>query len=399
MLGVQHGYRIATEPATRAGMKGPFFDGWYRSLTNLHGWSDGDPFYVNYLGHPLQGSSSAYIWVQNDGAYKYLEFGNNRDYWRSRLRATIWSWVYSTQFEIGPVSEATIGAIQSRYPQQGFVDHVATPTIGLAWMIGEDWLDKYVIRKFEDRFENPWARMMMRGWLNPSRSFANMMRWKVPWWRDSRSGIWTYRNGMKFDHPTVPERGPEPEVPPVELDFSAAYFGNPAGVDAVNCMGGLGKAQFNTSRNWSWVAEVGGCKMFGFEGTREANFSGDILTYGVGRQRTWRNGKWNPYVQFLAGGKRITINEELQDKKAEWIAANPGTPPGYIHHRIWTRFNQANGFALQAGTGLDYRVNQAFTVKLASFDYNYAFLPDNELAAYPHTLRVAIGFKINVGNW
>lgn len=399
MLGVQHGFRVATEPKTRANLGGAFFPGWYRSLTNLHGWSDGDGFLVNYVGHPLQGSSSAYVWVQNDGANRYLEFSNTRKYWRSRMRATLWSWAYSTQFEIGPLSEATIGKIQSRYPQQGFVDHVATPTVGLAWMVAEDFLDKYVIRKFEDRVENAWARMMVRGWLNPSRSFANMMRWKVPWWRDSRGGIWTYYRGKPFDHPEVAERERGRMEAPVEFDFSAAYFGNPGGVDSVNCIGGVSTAQWNRSRNWSWVAEVGGCKMFGFEGAREVNFSGDILTYGVGRRRTWHNGRWRPYAQMLVGGKRITINEELQDRKAEWIAANPGRAPGYEHHQLWTRFNQANGFGLQAGTGVDYAVSDVFTVKLAAFDYNYAFLPSTEVAAYPHTLRVALGFKLNWGNW
>ena len=54
--GVQHGFRFATEEGTREGMRGPFLNGWYQSLSALHGWSDGDPFYVNYVGHPLQGA-------------------------------------------------------------------------------------------------------------------------------------------------------------------------------------------------------------------------------------------------------------------------------------------------------------------------------------------------------
>lgn len=94
---------------------------------------DGDLFYVNYVGHPIQGSASGFIWVQNDGKYRKAEFGNNSVYWKSRMRATAFSWAYSTQFEIGPISEASIGKIQSRYPQQSWVDHVATPVIGLAW--------------------------------------------------------------------------------------------------------------------------------------------------------------------------------------------------------------------------------------------------------------------------
>ena len=35
----------------------------------------------------MQGAVSGYIWVQNDGRYRFAEFGKNRDYWESRLRA------------------------------------------------------------------------------------------------------------------------------------------------------------------------------------------------------------------------------------------------------------------------------------------------------------------------
>jgi hypothetical protein len=404
MLGTQHGFRLATEEGTRKGMQGAFFPGWYNSLSNLHGWSDGDGFLVNYVGHPMQGSSSAFIWVQNDGRNRYLEFGNNRQYWKSRLRATFWSWAYSTQFEIGPISEASIGKIQSRYPQQGFVDHVATPTVGLAWMLAEDVLDKFVIRRFEERFENNWARMMMRGWLNPTRTFANLMRWKEPWYRDSRKGIYSYRKGDPVaagapERKARGTRGDWKSMAPVEFTSATGYWMNPAGVDALHCIGGLGTLQYNSSPEWSWIAEVGGCKMFGFEGIREANFAGDVLTYGVGRRRTWRNGRLMPYAQLLAGGKRITINEELIDLKAQWQAQNPGKRPGYELHRRWTRFNQANGFALQAGAGLELGLNDVATLKLLGVDYNYAWLPRSEVAAYPNSFRVSMGFKLRMGNW
>jgi hypothetical protein len=408
-LGTQHGFRILTEEGTRKGMAGPFFRGWYESLSNLHGWSDGDGFLVNYVGHPIQGSTSAYIFVHNDGRARFLEYENSRAYWRSRLRATLWSWAYSTQFEIGPVSEASIGKIQSRYPQQGFVDHVATPTIGLAWMIAEDALDRYVIRPFENRCENVWARMMVRGWLNPTRSMANMMRGRVPWWRDSRGGIWSYRAAPyeRFVDRAKASR-PQPGwtgIGKVEFDSASAYWVNPGGPDgngALHCIGGYGRLQYNNSPRWAWVAEAGGCKMFGFEGKREFNFSGDILTYGFGRRRTWRGlggGRWSPYAQFLIGGKRITINEEIVERRNAWQAANPGKKPGYEFHNLWTKFNQANGFGVQLGAGLEYNVSDVLALQLGAIDYNKAWMPAREIAAYPHSLRVSLGLKIRMGNW
>ena len=36
-LGVQHSYRLATEPGTRDGLKGPFFRGYGQAITSLHG--------------------------------------------------------------------------------------------------------------------------------------------------------------------------------------------------------------------------------------------------------------------------------------------------------------------------------------------------------------------------
>src|ERR1700730_9884919 len=54
-LALEHGFRYLTEERTLHSPL-PFFGGYLDSLTNLHGWADGDPFYVNYVGHPMQGA-------------------------------------------------------------------------------------------------------------------------------------------------------------------------------------------------------------------------------------------------------------------------------------------------------------------------------------------------------
>jgi hypothetical protein len=393
-LGVQHGFRLATEPGTRQGMKGPFWRGYYNSLSNLHGWADGDLFYVNYVGHPIQGSASGFIWAQNDGKYRKAEFGNNSFYWKSRLRATAYSWVYSTQFEIGPISEASIGKIQSRYPQQGWVDHVATPVIGLAWQMSEDVLDRYVIRKFEDRFENVFARMMVRSWLNPTRSFANLMRLKEPWYRDTRPGIFRYRRGMA--EPYVPAAEvPARELPQFEFTTSTQYTVSPGPRESLHCLGGMGTAQWNFNPKNSWVAEVSGCKML----DQRQNLSGDIMMYMTGPRWTDREGRWMPFGQVLFGGKRITIDEVFPEKRAALEAANPGRPLGYEFHSQWTATNQANGFAVSIGGGLDYNLTRSATLRVASVEYSHAWLPQPEVASYPTSVRLAMGITIKVGNW
>src|SRR5690349_6277517 len=72
-LGVMHGFRLATEPGTRAGGFGVGHD-FVRGLGNLHGWADGDPFYVNYVGHPMQGAVSGRLWLLYDPRYRRAEF-------------------------------------------------------------------------------------------------------------------------------------------------------------------------------------------------------------------------------------------------------------------------------------------------------------------------------------
>ena len=394
-LGVKHGFRLATEPGTRNGLKGPFWSNYYNSLSGLHGWADGDQFYVNYVGHPMQGSIAGYIWAQNDGKYRTVEFGNNSRYWKSRLRATAFSWVYSTQFEIGPISEASIGTIQSRYPQQGFVDHVATPVIGLTWQMAEDALDRFLIRKFEDRFENVWARMMVRSWLNPTRSFANLMRLEVPWHRDSRPGIRGYRKGISPYIEPPKESIPPRDFAPFEFNTSAQYTVSPGPRESLHCIGGVATAQWNVSSTLGWVGEVSGCKMF----DQKENLSGDIMTYMAGPRWTDREGRWMPYAQILAGAKRVTIDQQFPEKRAELERLNPGRPLGYEFHPQWTKVNQANGFALSVGGGIDYQLTPAATLRLFSVDLSHAWLPKPELASYPNSVRIAMGITLRIGTW
>jgi hypothetical protein len=92
-LATMHGYRIATEGATREAVQNRVWSGYFKALGALHGWSDGDGYYETYLGHPIQGAVAGYMWIHNDPKYRVAEFGKSRDYWMSRLRAYAWSYV------------------------------------------------------------------------------------------------------------------------------------------------------------------------------------------------------------------------------------------------------------------------------------------------------------------
>ena len=156
----------------------------------------------------------------SDVRYRHAEFGNSPVYWKSRLRAAAFAWVYSTQFEIGAVSEASIGAIQATPPQQGFVDHVITPTVGMGWMIAEDILDQYLVKRVEAATSNRWIRLLARSGMNPSRTFSNVLRGEAPWHRDTREGISTLPAGpARRPDSRTPEAAPGPPDTPGPAPF------------------------------------------------------------------------------------------------------------------------------------------------------------------------------------
>ncbi|MCI0525632.1 MAG: hypothetical protein L0Y75_10255 [Acidobacteria bacterium] len=190
-LGIQHAFRLATEKGTREDLKGPFFKDYFKALRSLRGWNDGDPFFVNYIGHPMMGSVTGFIQVQNDPKGAKEEVSLKKSYWQSRLKAFGWSFAYSTQFELGLFGEAGIGNIgirpygKAKNPM-AYVDIVVTPVVGAGWLVGEDMVDRYLILRLENRIRNRLAQILIRGFLNPTRSFANMMRGKWPWYRENR---------------------------------------------------------------------------------------------------------------------------------------------------------------------------------------------------------------------
>lgn len=394
-LGIEHGFRFATEAGTRSGMKGPFFRGYLNAVGNMHGWSDGDPFLVNYIGHPLQGSVASFIWIQNDAQrYRLAEFGESRDYWKSRLRATAWSWAYSTQFEIGPLSEASLGKVQNTWPQQGFVDHVITPAVGLGWTLAEDAIDKYIIKRFEERVENKWARMMVRGWLNPGRSAANALAFRAPWSRDTRSGILAYQPVTYLPK----KKDDEPDAPPkllASFEFLAQptfqRFGNH------NCLGGGASGAFRVNPSWQIVVDVSGCTVYGLGENR----SGDTLLYQIGPRWTpSASGRFSPYAEFLVGGHKVTQTYTDPVGKAAWekLAKEqdqslPPPKPDFMD------FQEANAFAVKAATGLDMKLTSALALRLASLGYTHTWTSPMNGVNYSNGLQFSTGIVLRMGTW
>ena len=181
-LSIQHGYAF-TQPKTRRDLSGPFFRDYFRSVASIGKWGDGGKLFTNYVAHPMQGALLGFIWVQNDPKGKAAPFGRSKAYWRSRAKALAWSAVWSTQFELGPASQASIGNV-GLHGKQTWVDIVVTPLGGTAWLVAEDALERFVVRRIERRTGNRFVRIVARMLLNPTRSSANLLRFERPWRRD-----------------------------------------------------------------------------------------------------------------------------------------------------------------------------------------------------------------------
>jgi hypothetical protein len=156
-----------------------------RSLRRPDGWGDGDVWGVNYVGHPIHGAAAGYVWL---GSRREDEVAGpfSKAYLASRARAAAFAAVYSLQFELGPLSEASIGNVGMHPNTTGWVDHVMTPAGAFGLIIAEDWLDRAVVTPFESRVRNPLVRMLTRMALNPSRSFALVAQGDMPWERRRR---------------------------------------------------------------------------------------------------------------------------------------------------------------------------------------------------------------------
>jgi hypothetical protein len=186
LLMIEHSIRVAFQDKTRRELGGSFFGDYTRSVRVPNTWGDGDSWGVNYVGHPIHGAAAGFIWLDHEDGAHDPDLGFSREYWASRTRGTAWAAWYSLQFEIGPLSEASIGNVGLRPETAGWVDHVITPVGALGFMVAEDALDRYLITRIESWTGNRLIRALSRMALNPSRTMSNAAQGRAPWFRAVR---------------------------------------------------------------------------------------------------------------------------------------------------------------------------------------------------------------------
>ncbi len=254
----------------------PFWHDWIASNKqwNMGRWSDGDDFLVDDVGHPIQGAVSAFIEIQNSPSDARIEWGDP-GYVQSRFKGFLWATVFSTHEKISPAGEAGVGndggftygnqchytctsanfgpgTTDTKYTNNtGWTDFIITPTVGMLWVLAEDVLDKDLSDRLSEAYpEKLWPKIV-RGGLNPSRSFANLLRWRNPWYRDFQHAMPEPDRVHFFssEERVAWERLPRYQIAPTWSVFSVASNTT----DCFNCRRtalGFGLQQSNQIRGW-----------------------------------------------------------------------------------------------------------------------------------------------------
>ena len=202
----------------------------------------------------MQGAISGYIKRQNDPRFRDLRISRNRAYWNGVFRAFLWATLYSTQSEIGPLSEAGIfNEGGYTYPincvkksaasggclnpsaestnNTGWINFIITPVVGSLWLIGEDTLERYIADPLVGAHPNGFWYKVIRASLNPPRSLANMLRGRYPWYRD-------YENPTEYESPVVRRFAEALEAEPHEaIDLNLFYSSLSLRTNYAGCVG------------------------------------------------------------------------------------------------------------------------------------------------------------------
>ncbi len=199
-LSAQHGGNIYMDDDTRNALNidiqtGQFWSRYIYCIDHYryNRWKDDDPFGVDYIGHPMMGAMTNSIYEQNDPKQRALMFENTRRYWMGRLRATAYSAVYSAQWKVGPISEASVGNTGIGYyirardgirtNETGMQDFFITPIGGLAWNVGEDAIDRFIFQHVRHAQTNK-GLLFVASFMTPLKAGANIARFRAPYYRD-----------------------------------------------------------------------------------------------------------------------------------------------------------------------------------------------------------------------
>jgi hypothetical protein len=391
--------RFTNEPGTRAALHGPFLKNYLHDIESFHGWQDGDGVLTSYIAHPMEGAFAGFVERQNDPRYKSVQFGSSQRYWTSVMRSLAFSTAYSVAWSFGPYGEASLGNVDLHAPP-GLVDLVGTSTMGIAWMIGEDMVDRYLIKRIENRYHNKNVRALARSMLNPTRSYANILRFKAPWMRDDRPDVDVYEStgrytppddiaGPKFDHQAWPTHAAfELTAQPMFQQY-IGRAGSP-------CMGAAGEGAIKLTSASAVVVRIDGCQLLKLP----PNLTGDTLSYTVGPRWTpLSTGRFKLYVQLLGGGTKVSHEYANLALKNQLIQLARGAHQPEPEQDSWITEWDRNGFAVVASGVAAYEFNNGLQLRIADFGYQRSWIKGLQGMNYDNGLRFGFGISYRMGAW
>ena len=203
-IAIEQVERIVKEPKTRSQLSGPFFRDWFSTVSAYHfdNWNDGGKPITSYVAHPAQGAIVEAIFWQNNDHVRFSEQDfHSSAYRHALLQAFALATVDAVLWKLGPLSESSIGNVglpvhwwdrdckAIRIPcvkRTGVSDMVMNEVGGTAMTIGFQWLDKHLQKRIEANVDNRALIAATRILTNPTASFANIVRFRRPWFRDNR---------------------------------------------------------------------------------------------------------------------------------------------------------------------------------------------------------------------
>jgi hypothetical protein len=416
--GIMHTFDLAFQAGTRDALNGHWFQQYTRSVSALRGWSDSDRFMAPYVGHPLEGSIFGFIERQNDPKYRIVQWGDGREYWISMFRSMAYGAVWHTQWKIGPISEASIANVML-HASPGFITLTDTPTLGFCTMLAEDAADRYLIMGLENRSTNRTLIILARSFLNPGRTFANIMAFRVPWNRDTRMGLfgenYEIRKQLVADFKDGSGDKPFPFVKnawmpagveftnkhPKEADIELTAFPYyETFLGGGSCIGGGGSGAARVNPKLQAIFEVSGCSITHMP---YSNVSADSLFYGGGfRWTPLAAHRSSPFVQFMFGGRRVTMeidNLELKEQLLkEWNDGN-GTLGHYPMRSAYEFETAENGPSIAVGGGFDWVVTRPFAWRLLNVEYTHSWMNDVGQIHPQQGLKISTQAVVRIGTW
>jgi hypothetical protein len=392
-LVIEQAYVVHTDFAWVVSENGiPFNHYWRDYMQSLStwthsGWNDGDPNWFGYVGHPIQGALTGFIEIQNDPQGEKLEFSKTKAYWWSRFKAGLWNAAYSTQWNLGPLSEVTVEKYGTKtrppwnsdgsYPCSkhcltgvGQIDVVMTPLAGTGWLIGEDFLDKELVRRVEGVTQNRLLIDTVRVALNPIRGGANVLHGKSLWYRASRD---VHGMSLVNDQKTAASarETPKTQVP----DHGDVFFGY-SHTGAIHCQMGFAdtttacdplSAKAAILNGWNTSVEKKYLRYFGLVADLGGQYGGvSQRSFLFGLRGGASIGRFRPFAEALFGATHVQENENRS-----------------------TAANSATSFAEALGLGIDFRLMRLLSWRIQ------ADVIKTELTEFTQqNVRVASGLAI-----